>query len=698
MADSIVETIIVKLGLDVSSYNPDADKAVKKTDNLSKTMGKADDVASNLGKKLAKVFTTSAILVGIGKMVDQVAKLNDQLFFLEKNLGMSSQTIQAWQNAAGAMGGSADGMTSSMKSLNMAMNDFVVMGDTSLMPYMDALGVSMVDVNGKVRDTDKVMLDLADSFSKMDREQAFSLASKMGIDEGTFNTLVQGRKEMEKMIEYQKTMYKSSEAELEVSRNLQRNRALLGQHWESMKTMMANALMPLFLKASEVLLGMFEYLQKNQKTVQAVFKAIAFALTAILIPSLVKATVAALAFIAPFAPFILVVGALGAAFWLLYDDYKVWAEGGKSLFDWGAFSGLIDGAKESTNNLASAFKNLGRDLVNNTIPTLRGYAEIVDKLKRGDVKGAASQAWEMTKNAASRAGEFVDDALGNEHGTAAKSVSNGIDFLLGTSQGTFAKAMSGGGGTSQASGGTNPLLELLNKGETGGKSGAAAYSTPFSGMRIKAPKPLTQMTIGEIKQWQKANINEQKSRGIPADRRSSAAGRYQIIYTSMGGYQAGAGLSDNDLFSQENQDKMAMAMMRNGKYGLDAVKAGRATPQQFLDNILAPQWASVQNSRGQGQHNAKGFNHASITPAQSYKAIQEYLNGSSGAALATQSMRQGTTTAPRVTNSSTNKNTNVDVKIDNINVKTSADTLKDTSSAGIQAAANQLFMTIPASQ
>ena len=101
MADSIVETIIVKLGLDVSSYNPDADKAVKKTDNLSKTMGKADDVASNLGKKLAKVFTTSAILVGIGKMVDQVAKLNDQLFFLEKNLGMSSKTIQAWQNASG---------------------------------------------------------------------------------------------------------------------------------------------------------------------------------------------------------------------------------------------------------------------------------------------------------------------------------------------------------------------------------------------------------------------------------------------------------------------------------------------------------------------------------------------------------------------------------------------------------------------
>ncbi|WP_236502015.1 hypothetical protein, partial [Escherichia coli] len=106
---------------------------------------------------------------------------------------MSASTIKNWQGAAGAMGGSAQGMTESIKSLNMGMNDFVTMGDTTLLPFMNALGVGMVDAQGKLRKTDDVMLDLADSFSKMDREQAFSIASKMGIDEGTFNTLVQGR-------------------------------------------------------------------------------------------------------------------------------------------------------------------------------------------------------------------------------------------------------------------------------------------------------------------------------------------------------------------------------------------------------------------------------------------------------------------------------------------------------------------------
>ncbi|AFU62306.1 putative lysozyme-like domain protein [Acinetobacter phage phiAC-1] len=225
MAENIVESIIVKLGLDGSQYNREADKAVGKNKKLTESVSETDKVVGNVTKTLARWFSVAAAATGLIKLVDQVQQLNDELYFLERNLGMSSQTIKNWQGAASAMGGSAQGMTESMKSLNMGMNDFVVMGDTTLLPFMNALGVSMVDTQGHLRKTDDVMLDLADSFSKMDREQAFSIASKMGIDEGTFNTLVQGRQEMEKMIAYQNTMYKSSEAELQASRDLAKNRA-----------------------------------------------------------------------------------------------------------------------------------------------------------------------------------------------------------------------------------------------------------------------------------------------------------------------------------------------------------------------------------------------------------------------------------------------------------------------------------------
>lgn len=431
MAENIVESIIVKLGLDGSQYNREAEKAKKSNDDLNKSVSETDKVVGNVTKTLARWFGVMAVATGVAKMIDEVQRLNDELYHLERNLGMSAGTIKNWQGAAGAMGGSAQGMTESIKSLNMGINDFIVMGDTTLLPFMNALGVSMVDAQGKARKTDDVMLDLADSFSKMDREQAFSIASKMGIDEGTFNTLVQGRKEMEKMLEYQSKMYKSSEEELKASRELAKNRALLGQHWESLKTMMANAIIPLFVKLSEVALGIFEYLQKHQKAVQAVFKGIAFVIGAILIPILVKATVAALAFMAPFAPFILVVGALGAAFGLLYDDYKTWAEGGKSLFDWGAFRKYIDDSTLSVDNLKNAFKNLWQDMVKNTIPTLQGYAEIIQKLMAGDFKGAGSQAWGMVKQFGSNVAGFVDDLVGQEKGTLENAVGN----LINPSQG-----------------------------------------------------------------------------------------------------------------------------------------------------------------------------------------------------------------------------------------------------------------------
>lgn len=424
MAENIVESIIVKLGLDGSQYNREAEKAKSNNDKLNKSVSETDKIVGNVTKTLARWFSVAAAATGILKMVDQVQKLNDELYHLERNLGMSASTIKNWQGAAGAMGGSAQGMTESIKSLNMGMNDFVTMGDTTLLPFMNALGVGMVDAQGKLRKTDDVMLDLADSFSKMDREQAFSIASKMGIDEGTFNTLVQGRKEMEKMLEYQSKMYKSSEEELKASRQLAQNRALLGQHWESLKTMMANAIIPLFVKLSEVALGIFEYLQENQQAVQAVFKGISFVVGAILIPILAKATIAALAFIAPFAPFILVVGALGAAFGLLYDDYRTWAEGGKSLFDWGAFRKYIDDSTLSTDNLKNAFKNLTKEIMSSAMPTLRGYAEVIQKLLSGDFRGAGAQAWEMIKQFGANVAGVIDDLTGQEQGTLANAVGN----------------------------------------------------------------------------------------------------------------------------------------------------------------------------------------------------------------------------------------------------------------------------------
>ena len=420
----IVDAIMVTLGLDTSKYTTQAENAIKTDARLEKSLDKVEKKGGEVSKNFqglakavqgaAKVFASLAAATGIIRFLQNVAEetrqANEEMLKLQASLGLTAEKINGMRGAGAALGGTAEGMTNSMKSLNKGMNDFVVKGDTTLLPFMNTLGVSMVDSQGKLRDVDKVMLDLSDSFSKMNSEQAYALGQDMGFDEGTIAALMQGRDAMKEMSDYHAKMYTSSKEELAASLELSKNQAQLSAHWQSMKLMIGNAIIPLLVKLTNFAKAFFEFLQDHQKTVKNVFEAMAFVLGAVLIPLFGKALIAALAFIAPFAPFILVVTALAAAFTLLYDDYKVWAEGGQSLFDWGKFSDLIDGAKMSVDSLTKGFGELADKVMAEVIPTLKGYGSIVQKLFSGDFAGASAEAKEMFTEFGSRAKKAVTPA------------------------------------------------------------------------------------------------------------------------------------------------------------------------------------------------------------------------------------------------------------------------------------------------
>ena len=693
----IVDAIMVTLELDTSKYTAQAENAIKTDARLEKSLdgvekkggavSKNFEGLANAVKGAAKVFASLAAATGIIRFLQNVAEetrqANEEMLKLQASLGLTAEKINGMRGAGAALGGTAEGMTNSMKGLNKGMNDFVVKGDTSLLPFMNALGVSMVDGQGKLRDVDKVMLDLSDSFSKMNSEQAYALGQDMGFDEGTIAALMQGRDAMKEMSDYHAKMYTSSKEELAASRELSKNQAQLSAHWASMKLMIGNAIIPLLVKLTNFAKAFFEFLQDHQKTVKNVFEAMAFVLGAVLIPLFGKALIAALAFIAPFAPFILVVTALAAAFTLLYDDYKVWAEGGQSLFDWGKFSDLIDGAKLSVESLTKGFGELADKVMAEVIPTLKGYASIIQKLFSGDFAGASAEAKEMFAEFGSRA----KDAISPAWNKAADFMLGGA-FKIGGSSGGELQSPAVGGGSN------NQLLDLIAKGEVG-TTGREGYNTMFRGSRVTARsmfgKDLSQLTIGEVKQLQKASIKEQADRKIPASRRSSAAGRYQFIYTGFDDYIKSAGLSDKDLFSPENQDAMAMAMLRKGKYGLDAVKAGKATTQQFQNNVLAARWASIKNTSGRGQYDNDGINKASHgSTAEIQRAIQQ------GAAQA-QGMVQQSATPRKLYNSkglqSDMQSRSVDVKMGDLNIYTTASSVSGITSdamRGVEASLNNL--------
>lgn len=380
---TVIDTLFLELGIDSGKFGTQAKEAESRLDRMSASFGRAEKSAAKSSKglekqaaqsakstkqaksltqavgSLAKGFAAFTALVmgsnALGKLIREGAQANVELDNLSRNIGMSRNQLQAWGGMAEMAGGSAEGMKGSLAGLSMGITRLTTMGDTSMVPFFNAFGVALLNADGKARDLDSIMLDLSDRFSQMDRVQAYNLAKSMGLDDGTINTLMLGRAEMEKMLEMQRNLYRSGEKEIQVSRELTQARGYLNTQWDSLKAMLADALAPVLLKIVKMVSGFVDYLMKHENSMKHVFEGLAFVLGAVLIPVFIAATASLLAFIAPFAPFILTVGALGAAFLLLYDDYKTWAEGGKSLLDWKLFDNYIKTSKISTDSLGSAF-------------------------------------------------------------------------------------------------------------------------------------------------------------------------------------------------------------------------------------------------------------------------------------------------------------------------------------------------------
>lgn len=542
---TVIDTLFLELGIDSSKFSGEAAKAEKQYDRLERSVSKVEKAEKNAAKTtkensearrksvvdtqkadvsmqgLLKTVNASikgfaaftGLLLGasgLSKLALDAAKANRELDTTAKNLGMARKELSAWQGAAEMAGESANGMSGYMKTLSGDMQSLIMMGDTSVLPYFNALGVSLLDSTGKARKLDDVMLDLADRFSTMDRQQAYTLAQQMGIDDGTFNTLSRGRAEMERMLEIQRDMYHSSEADIENSRKLAEARAVLNARWESLKLMIGNALIPVLTTLTEIVSGFVGFLVKHEHVTKGVFLGIATAIGVFLVPMLVTATAAVFAFIAPFTPLIAAVTGLAAAFGLLYDDYKTWAEGGKSLFDWGRFTsyinsskvstdslgksfiylttgytswseaangmldwmrlkGFIDGNTVSVGSLMNGFKNLASELSDGLMPYLMDIVEIFNRLREGDFSGAG----EAVKVAFNRRWEAVKSFAG----AAWDRVTGTVDVATGHDVGTFS-----GNNTAGTSSGGNAVDNMVS-GIDDKMSKAAAFAVTHAAKR-----------------------------------------------------------------------------------------------------------------------------------------------------------------------------------------------------------------------
>lgn len=491
MSSVTVDELVMRIEIELDKFKSDASQAegiekrlraaIKGTEEgskdagkaVSKMAGKVSESNKEFDKQIKTLVTVARRLAGfigvlagssaIQKFTTAISDANDQLGFMSKRLGLAARDIKGLETAVYALGGSGSSANSTIRNLNQGIQEMVLMGNDSLIPFFGALGVGVVDATGNIRKMDDVLLDMADSLSKMNPQQAYALASSMGLDDGVANALIQGRDAMKEMLDMQKQIYISSETEIRASRELSRAQAFLNALWEGFKTMIANAIIPALLKMTKVVSGWIDYLNRNERQVRNFFEGVAIAVGILLIPALIKAGFAMLALISPILLAAATVAILSAAFGLLYDDYKTWSQGGDSLFDWTKFKKYIDETDVSVDSLAKgfaqlltghnslneaqesfmnwlkekgiidengisirklgdAFVKLGSDIIN-SMPHLKTMIEMIKAVS----EGRFSDAFDLAKKIPAQVAGSVLDA----YGAAVGHTTGAIDTMLG---------------------------------------------------------------------------------------------------------------------------------------------------------------------------------------------------------------------------------------------------------------------------
>lgn len=150
------------------------------------------------------------------------------------------------------------------------------------------------------------------------------------------------------------------------------------------------------------------------------------------------------------------------------------------------------------------------------------------------------------------------------------------------------------------------------------------YNQVYGGSRLQPPRPITTMTVAEVREWQNRSVNA----GSP----SSAAGRYQIIGPTLQSLIDEGAVSPSDTFDSATQDRLSVALME--RRGLRDFEAGRLSPTQFAQR-LSQEWAGLpaftrdrrgRSATGQSYYAGDGLNAATTTQDRVMRA----LTGSGG--------------------------------------------------------------------
>lgn len=199
---TVIDQLIVKLGLDPRDFSKGEKQAAQDTVKLENQVKKSSD---NMGRSMlgftGKVLGLATVAIAVKKFIGYTSDLSAsirQLGIDSANFHIAASELRNFGNVAEMMGGKAEDVTKTVGGLAKSIYDLAYNGQISdSLVMLGRLGVQFQDSTGNMRDFKSITLDTQSAIQRSmqngtSRANAYQMLLQAGFDPGLANAMLKG--------------------------------------------------------------------------------------------------------------------------------------------------------------------------------------------------------------------------------------------------------------------------------------------------------------------------------------------------------------------------------------------------------------------------------------------------------------------------------------------------------------------------
>lgn len=329
---NVIDTLIVKLGLDNSDFQEKIKDAEKNTKNLEKT---TDDLTDSLrGAATAGTFLGNVLFKAMDFTVQTVSRAINSYEGLIENLRQVSRTtnqsiedFQKWSYAIEYSGGNVAAFQSTFESLSKQIRQAPFTHNSTFLRGLSELGISVHNANGQIKSMSDLLLGLSGRLGGMSEGKAFLIGQRLGLDDDTIRLLREGKDAVQSYLDKTKEDGIIQKQNLEIYERLRKARVELSKSWSELSIKIGNVILPIITKLVDGLTSVAEWISENSGFIQHTLELLGW-----LASGIAGVTVAIGLLVNSLKLLKMGLWGLGiGAIVLLWDDFMTYLEGGDSV-------------------------------------------------------------------------------------------------------------------------------------------------------------------------------------------------------------------------------------------------------------------------------------------------------------------------------------------------------------------------------